>query len=176
MCTQSRESLLVVDLRSYLPEGGGGGDVGEVLEKKPEQEKKLEQEKKPEQEKKKPERRGSTQPLVTERGVCVVGWRRRPTATPKEQEGGERNSDTKCGERKTGMRGRAGFSSETGITPPSCVSRASRNMDDRRKPDVRRRAYMVRYQRPTREGNRAERERKKARSRRTGGARRSFEA
>jgi hypothetical protein len=35
---------------------------------------------------------------------------------------------------------------------------------------------MVRYQRPTREGKGAERERKKARSRRTGGARRSFEA
>ena len=115
--------------------------MGEVLEKKPEQEKKLEQEKKPEQEKKKPERRGSTQPLVTERGVCVAGWRRRPTTTPKEQEGGERNSDTKCGERKTGIRGRVGFSSETGITPPSCVSRASRNMDDRRKSSVRTRAY-----------------------------------
>ena len=36
--------------------------------------------------------------------------------------------------------------------------------------------HMVRYQRPTREGKGAERERKKARSRRTGGARRSFEA
>ena len=149
--------------------------MGEVLEKKPEQEKKLEQEKKPEQEKKKPERRGSTQPLVTERGVCVAGWRRRPTTTPKEQEGGERNSDTKCGERKTGMRGRAGSLSETGIMPPSCVSRASRNIDDRRNRTCVG-VHMVRYQRPTREGNRAERERKKARSRRTGGARRSFEA